>query len=155
MRHGLAGDRERWQGDDFVRPLTDEGRTRMGREAKTIKALDLELDEIVTSPLTRAKQTAEIVAETLRIRDRLVEDARVGLEFDEARLSALLESRKSANALMFVGHEPSMSATLGGIIGGGRVDLKKGGLARIDLSSFAPLGGRLVWLIPPSVLSRP
>lgn len=153
LRHGQAGNREDWHGDDFDRPLTTDGIKRMGREAETIGDLDLELDVIITSPLARAKQTAQIVADELDMEDRLVEDHNLGLDFDFDRLRNLIAAHRDAVAIMLVGHEPSMSRTIGQLIGGAKIDLKKGGLARIDLASPSSGTGELVWLIPPRILA--
>ncbi len=153
LRHGLAGDPNEWEGDDFDRPLTDEGRERMTREAKAMAKLDLEPDVIVTSPLVRAKQTAEIVADRLRLRERLVEDERLAPGFNTERLVRILQDHTDADALMVVGHEPDFSFTLGQLIGGGKIDLKKGGLACVDLPDAASLDAVLLWLVPPKVLT--
>ncbi|MGH7661213.1 MAG: SixA phosphatase family protein [Vulcanimicrobiaceae bacterium] len=150
LRHGLAGDREDWHGDDNERPLTPEGVAKMEREAKTIAKLGLELDAIVTSPLARAVQTARIVADELDLRDILVEDENLGLDFDLARLRNVVEKHRAAEALMLVGHEPSMSRTIGQI-GGGRIELKKGALACIDLDPNS-MRGELLSLVPPKIL---
>jgi phosphohistidine phosphatase len=152
LRHGLAGDREAWTGDDARRPLTPEGRDRMKREAEAIDDLGLGLDLIVTSPLARAKQTAQIVADRLKMDDRLVEDERLGIDLDPERLRAVLEAHAGVAAIMVVGHEPSMSETIGTLIGDGRIELKKGGLACVELDgSFR--SGTLAFLIPPKILA--
>lgn len=151
LRHGLAGDREDWHGDDASRPLTTEGVKKMEREAKTIAKLDLQLDAIVTSPLVRAAQTARIVADELDLRDVLIEDQNLGLDFDLARLRNVIEKHRAAEALMLVGHEPSMSRTLGQITGA-RVELKKGALACMEVDPHS-LRGELLTLIPPKILA--
>lgn len=151
LRHGAAADRETWTGDDFERPLTDDGRKRMAREAKGMAELEIEPDVILTSPLLRAKQTAEIVAERLRCAT-LFEDARLGPDFDRERLSRILEERAGAGSILLVGHEPNFSETIGQLIGGARLDLKKGGLAYVELSGPGSTGGELVWLLSPKVL---
>lgn len=151
LRHGLAGEREDWHGDDASRPLTTDGIKKMEREAKTIAKLDLELDAIVTSPLVRAVQTARIVADELNLREVLIEDENLGLDFDLARLRNVIEKHRAAEALMLVGHEPSMSRTLGQITGG-RVELKKGALACADLNPIS-LRGELLSLVPPKILA--
>jgi phosphohistidine phosphatase len=56
--------------------------------------------------------------------------------------------------MMLVGHEPDFSLTISALTGGGRILLKKGGLARVDLTSSEPLQGELVWLLPPKVMTR-
>ena len=152
LRHGLAGDRETWQGSDDERPLTGEGREKMAREARAIEALDLALDLIVTSPLVRAKQTAEIVAKRLNLEQKLVEDPRVGLEFDVARLGAILSENHGCESIMLVGHDPSMSETIGALIGRAQIDLKKGALACVEVRDVRALNGSLLWLVPPRIL---
>ena len=154
LRHGQAGEREDWNGDDFDRPLTTDGVKRMEREADSIAELDLELEAIVTSPLVRARQTADIVAKRLKMRKVLVEDENLGLEFNVSRLQRVIERYPKASAIMLVGHEPSMSRTIGQLIGGARIDFKKGALACVDLTDASTAAGELVWLIPPRLLSR-
>lgn len=154
LRHGPAGYAAKWSGADFDRPLTQDGIKRIAREAKTIAALEVAPDAIITSPLVRARQTAEIVADELRLRDKLQQDDRVGLGFSAARLADILRDHPIAQSMMLVGHEPSMSLTIGELIGGGDVDFKKGALACVEISRDAPLAGRLLWLAPPKLLTR-
>jgi phosphohistidine phosphatase len=154
LRHGIAAERDEWRGAEFDRPLTEKGRERMGREVTKMVELALALDVIVTSPLVRARQTAEIVAAGLDRRENLVEDERVGLDFDPGRLAGILREHPRANAIMLVGHEPSMSETIGELVGAARIDLKKGGLACVDLPNPSALEGTLLWLIPPKMLAR-
>ena len=154
LRHGLAGDRSEWKGNDATRPLTDNGVEKMQRTAATLAQLDLELDAIITSPLVRARQTAEIVAQQLGLDSKLVEDARLAPGFDVKQLHAVLLDHPDANALMFVGHEPDFSATISALVGGGRIVCKKGGLALVKLPNSDSRHGELVWLVPPHVLAR-
>lgn len=154
LRHGQAGERDDWHGDDFDRPLTTDGIKRMERAADTIAELDLEIEAIVTSPLVRARQTADIVAKRLKLRKNLVEDENLGLEFNIQRLLQVLERYPKAGAIMLVGHDPSMSRTIGQLIGGARIDFKKGALAFVELIDASAPAAELVWLIPPRVLSR-
>ncbi|HKU67300.1 MAG TPA: phosphohistidine phosphatase SixA [Candidatus Baltobacteraceae bacterium] len=152
LRHGVAADTDGWKGSDAERPLTDEGRKSMEREAKALANLNLAPDVILTSPLVRAKQTAEIVAGRLHRDDRVIEDVHLAEAFDVNVLGQLLRKHGDAQAVMLVGHEPDFSRTIGELTGGARVDLKKGGLARVDLSDASSTSGELVWLIPPKVL---
>lgn len=153
LRHGLAGDPAQWEGDDFERPLTEEGRERMAREAKALAKLDLDLDAIITSPLVRANQTAEIVADKSKLHNRLKKDERLSPGFDAEQLRLILQEYQDAGAIMLVGHEPDFSATVGHIAGGAKMDLKKGGLACVDLPDVASLDGVLLWLVPPKLLA--
>lgn len=153
LRHGQAVDAAEWSGADFDRPLTREGRERMTRAAKTIAVLHLKLDAIVTSPLVRAKQTATIVAKRCKLEDRLVEDARLGGGFGMSELAEVLTEHRTANALMLVGHEPSMSRIVGEMVGSADIDFKPGSLACVNVPEPTSLRGTLVWLIPAKVLA--
>jgi phosphohistidine phosphatase len=153
LRHGFAVEADEWSGPDFDRPLTREGQERMTRAANTIAALRLKIDVIVSSPLVRAKQTAVIVAQRLKIQDRLVEDERLGGGFGPSHLAGILAEHRGADAVMLVGHEPGMSQTVGAIVGGASIDFKKGSLACVTVPDPATLVAELVWLIPAKVLA--
>lgn len=151
VRHGRAESRETWPpSEERQRPLTKDGIKRMKKSAKTMQQLGLAPDAILTSPLARARQTAEIVAAAL---DRpLVEDETLAPGFGVSALTALLREYPDAASLMFVGHEPDFSTTVEVLIEGGRVMAKKGSLIRVDLFSVLPPRGELVWNIPPKML---
>jgi phosphohistidine phosphatase len=151
LRHGRA-DRSAWMGLDFERPLTEDGKERMLREADFIAQLNIGPDHILTSPLVRAYQTAEIVAERLNMLDLLTVDARLEPGFGPTDLAEILEEYPHADELLFSGHEPDFSLTISYLIGGGNIVCKKGSLARVDLVDAGPLAGELVWLIPPKAL---
>jgi phosphohistidine phosphatase len=153
LRHGLAGDSREWKGDDFARPLTEEGIAKMKRTAETCAKMELDPQLILTSPLIRAYQTAEIIAKRLKLQDKLVEDERLGSQFGIKFLAEILAGHSKADSLMLVGHEPGMSETVSQLIGGGRIDFKKGALACVQLDDAKSLRGALVWLIPPKVLA--
>jgi phosphohistidine phosphatase len=154
LRHGDAGDPATWGGDDAERPLTDDGRKQIAAGARTMRRLELDVDRIVTSPLVRARETAEIVALELKRKDRLVVDERLGSSFGPERLAEILCENHGVHELMLVGHEPSFSATIGQVIGSGRVKLKKGGLARVDIADPTHLSGTLEWLLTARLLAR-
>ncbi len=152
LRHGVA-DWPDWDpARDDERPLTDAGVVKMKAEAKTIERLELDLKAILTSPLARARQTAEVVAERLAV--KAIEEPALAPGFNAKRLQEVLKRYPDAGALMLVGHEPDFSRTIAQLIGGGRVAVKKGGLARVDLESIDPPKGELVWLFAPKTLAR-
>src|SRR5687767_6553868 len=63
VRHGISEERETWAPrDDALRPLTDDGKKKMKDAAKGLQALVPRIDVLATSPLTRAMQTATILA---------------------------------------------------------------------------------------------
>ena len=150
LRHGLA-DRSAWSGDDYLRPLTPEGHERMEREGRSMKNLRVEVDVLLSSPLTRALQTAEIAAKHLGV--EVTVDERLGFGFGRQAIRDVIAEHKGAQAIMFVGHEPDFSSAVSSLTGGDVV-CKKGSLARIDLYDTSAPAGELVWLLQPRVLAR-
>ncbi|HSD51478.1 MAG TPA: phosphohistidine phosphatase SixA [Candidatus Methylomirabilis sp.] len=152
LRHGEAGSRQEWRGDDAERPLTAAGKKRMKREGAAMWKLKLPLDLIISSPLARALQTAEIVAKAQRSTARLITDGRLRPGFGPKHLAALLAEHRDARGVMLVGHEPDFSETISRVTGGGRLEMKKGALAYVEVEDRASVKGTLVWLIPPKAL---
>lgn len=154
LRHGIAVPRTGWTGDDGLRPLTSEGVWVMHREAIALVGLGLAPGAMVTSPLLRARRTAEIVAEALGLADRLIDDARLAHGCNACAVAEVLASLGSVDEVMLIGHEPEFGATISEIIGGAAVTLEKGGLARVDISAAERRTGALVWLLTPALLQR-
>lgn len=153
LRHGRA-DRDQFHGaDDRQRPLVAEGRRRTRDSARFMMQLGLDkLDAVVTSPLVRARQTADIAAEQLDLTDRVIEDPRLGFGFDRRSLTCILDDLPGApRQVMLVGHEPSFSSVIGELTGG-EVVMRKGALARVDLLATSELLGDLVWLLQPRIM---
>jgi phosphohistidine phosphatase len=148
LRHGIAEDNAP-DGTDFGRRLTPEGIAKLENSRAGLKRLELRLDALLTSPLVRAYQTAEIVGRLLDIGHVVAEELAPGCDVE--RLLGLLASLPNAQRVMVVGHEPDFSELIGVLTGGSRVVVKKGGLARIDLPAGAH-HGELVWLLPPRAL---
>lgn len=152
LRHGLAGDRDEWPGDDALRPLTEEGKAQTAREAAGLGRLQLVPDLILSSPLVRARQTAEITARELGVAERLAIDERLSPGFRRKALLEILGEYAGRQRLMVVGHEPDFSKVVGKLIGGGEVVMKKGGVAVVELDSAESAEGRLLWLATPQLL---
>lgn len=153
LRHGKAMARAEWRQADELRPLTAEGERLVAAECAAVARLTGGLEVIVTSPLTRARRTAEIVADALGMRAALVDDERLGHGLDAAVLARVVAAHPGVQSLMLVGHEPDFSATIAELIGGGRLDMKKGGLARVDVRGTGLDGGVLAWLLTPGQLA--
>lgn len=152
LRHGLA-DHPEWTEPDSLRPLNAKGIEKMERSGQVIHEMDLGLDAILTSPLVRAQQTAELAGKHLENTPVRLDD-RLAPGFNLDSLAEMLVDYADASALMLVGHEPDFSEVLGGLTGGMRVQVKKGSLARVDLYQLDPPAGDLVWMIPPKMLAR-
>lgn len=149
FRHGQAGQSHHGEVSDDLRELTAEGIERTKVAAKAIAAMGVKPQHIFSSPLIRAKQTADIVAKALKISVDVRTE--VGPGFNIHAVGELIEGIDDQEEVMFFGHEPDFSTTVSTLIGGGEVVMKKGGLARVDLFSRRPLRGALVWLIAPKV----
>ena len=148
LRHGKA-DWPDWDKPDDERPLTKEGKREMRSIGQFLAGLNVAPSVVLSSPLPRAWQTAEIAAHALGV--ELREQATLRPGFNAAKFRALLKHAKGAD-LMLVGHEPDFSVLVRALTGG-IVKLGKGGIARIDLDDEAATG-RLIWLIPPKIARR-
>jgi phosphohistidine phosphatase len=104
---------------------------------------------IVTSPLPRAAQTAEIAAERLKVKCR--EDKLLAPGFGRTELERLLKKYPAEN-LMIVGHEPDFTETISELTGAS-LKLPKAGVALMELNR-SWRNGRLLWLIPPKIATR-
>jgi len=147
FRHGIAVPHGTPGVAESDRPLTPEGRKKTAQAAKGLKQLDLGFDAIYSSPLPRALQTAEILAEALRlgkpkILDALLPGTPPGRLLDEI-------GRLKAKAPLLVGHEPQLSSAVSLAIGKGSIALKKAGLALVEREKS---GSRLKLLLTPAVL---
>ena len=122
----------------------------MRAAAAGMRALGIAPDLVLTSPLVRCRQTAEIICEALG--GTPVEDPRLrpGMRLDDLE-DALLD-HPGAQAPMVCGHEPDLSQIVAELTGGGVVDFKKGSLAILDVESPRPGRGRLRALYPPAGL---
>ena len=150
LRHGIA-DWPDWDPvRDHERPLTKDGLKKMKEQARTLAGLGVKVDAILSSPYTRAYQTADIVAGKLGMEVKTEPLLAPGFNVD--KLMEIVESFADDQALLLIGHEPNFSMVIAELIGGGRVQLKKGALARVDVSR--ELQGELVWLLQPKILAR-
>jgi phosphohistidine phosphatase len=153
LRHGPAGLRSAWTGDDSARPLTTEGARRMKRIAARLAAEGVIPELIVSSPYERALRTAKIVAKALGLRDLLLVEPTLAPGAGPAEVIALLEAHRDAASVMLVGHEPDFSEVTAAMCGA-RIKLQKGGLVEMELER-APggVGPAVMWrLAQPSHL---
>jgi phosphohistidine phosphatase len=155
LRHAHAGDAAKWAAPDFDRPLSDKGRRQAEALGAHLEALELKFDLIVSSPLIRARQTAELVAEQLAmpvaIDDRL---AGMGRGLGIAGLEAILRDHGNPWRPILVGHDPDFSELVSRLAGAGAIPMRKGAFARIDIDRpIQPGAGVLAWLLPPEIIA--
>jgi phosphohistidine phosphatase len=150
LRHAHAGDSMTWEGDDELRPLTDKGRRQAERLGRLLAAAGLVPDVVLASPLLRARETAEIVAEALGVVARL--EPQLGEMVDLATVEQILDDAGNPRRPLLVGHDPDFSALVSELVGA-PIAMRKGSLARIDTERpLEPGGGELRWLVPPDLL---
>jgi phosphohistidine phosphatase len=156
VRHAIAAERGAAYPDDALRPLTPAGTERFRKVAKGLAWLDVRVDRILTSPLVRARQTADILSQELPGKPQIVETEALvpGATFDELRTHMAEFSRCLSVAL--VGHEPDIGQLAARLLGLRHpLAFKKGGVCRIDIETLPPAGpGELRWFAPPRILSR-
>ena len=143
LRHGEA-DWPNWKKSDDERPLTKRGKREMRDVARFLDHLKVRPDLIVTSPLPRAAQTAEIAADYLKA--KLRKDELLAPGFGPSKLRTVLK-RHRAKVLMLVGHEPDFTQVISELTGAS-LKLSKGGVALLDVDPESE-EGKLLWLFPP------
>ncbi|MGA7932572.1 MAG: phosphohistidine phosphatase SixA [Kovacikia sp.] len=157
IRHGLAGEHGSYA-NDHERPLTEEGKKKTRQVAKRLLDLDLEFELILTSPLVRAQQTAEILlkvglGQKLEESSHLAPGGRIDAWVDWLRSQHYPENVR----LALVGHEPGLSEWAETFLWGkssGTLRLKKAGVIGLSLpESGSPIGAcSLFWLTSPRFL---
>ena len=158
LRHGEAGKRTSIPSRDFERSLTTSGQEEMVKIARSMEEMGLEFDKILSSPLARARQTAEIIAKFQENYGKIEDWDELRPEGNRLDLYKKLGKLKQDTHVLLVGHDPYFSTMIGEIISGSlstRIVLKKGGLARVQITSFSPRPtGELRWLLTPKILRK-
>lgn len=147
LRHGKAeakGDKK-----DFDRELIERGFEQARKAGKLLKATGHLPGIVLTSPLVRAKQTAETFCEAAGIDGPIVQPWIASGMHPETALSEL-KAFAEHRRVMIVGHEPDLSDLIGWICGG-TVDLPTGSVAALELIPPTPKG-QLVFLVPPAIV---
>jgi phosphohistidine phosphatase len=153
VRHATAAPRGAPDVRDEDRPLTAEGQEKFGKAAAGLARLLDRPDVLLTSPLLRARQTAEIAA---RAWGRLVPEPLPALATGDLEgLGAALERHRRADLVALFGHEPHVSALLSHLLGTAqaeRLAFKKGAAALVEVPGRLSEGGTLLGFLPPKVL---
>jgi phosphohistidine phosphatase len=140
--------------NDGERQLTEKGIKQAKAVGRFLSNLEMIPELILSSPLIRARETAEIVAAQFSraILVRLVDELRPGMRLEQAL--ALLAQEAARPAVMLVGHEPDLSEFCAGLIGAvsESIHLRKAGLVRISLPEMKPGKGVLEFLLPVKML---
>ena len=153
LRHGIAAER----GDpkypkDEDRPLTEDGQKKTLKVARRMKELGLTFDLLLSSPLARARQTAEIAASVLGCKNKLKFSNHL---VPGGSKKALMGDIGRRTRVLLVGHEPYLSELISILLSGTtnlRIDFKKAGLCKLTVDHLH-LGrcASLEWLVAPKV----
>jgi len=158
MRHGIAVVRGSHFEDDSKRPLTPAGKKKIKEISNGLKRLEVVVDWVVSSPLVRAVETAEIVAECLA--------PNVPIDFCDAlrpggsaeALVTFLARQPNRKRVLVTGHEPDLSLLAARLIGAGRhanLAFKKGGCCLVEFDQMPPKSpAQLIWWATPRVLRK-
>lgn len=174
LRHGDAG-KAVISGGVSDAALTESGKKEIAIVARSLKALNLRISAILTSPLKRAVQTTKILAKVLGIENKILVCGELVPEGRRFELSDRLRHFPQESSILIVGHEPYLTKLIYevifqgnktttpststkikrgvgvGVAGG--IILKKAGLAKIRLTSMTPhITGELRWLVTPRIM---
>ena len=154
IRHGVAAERGEDYPDDSKRPLTNGGISRLRKEAKALDELGIAFDHIITSPLVRTRQTADIFAESLKSKPSVSQSDALAPAGTSSAVIQELAKHMRKGRIALVGHEPNIGELAGRLIGARMpLEFKKGAICRIDFEVFPPKGiGQLRWFVTPRML---
>ncbi|MGB8702879.1 MAG: phosphohistidine phosphatase SixA [Thermosynechococcaceae cyanobacterium] len=157
IRHGIAADPEGYV-NDGDRPLTEKGRRKTQALAQRLNQLNLRFDDLLTSPLLRARQTAEILLQAGLAPQLRVTEVLAPMGSFHHWLDGLDRHKQAGHqAIALVGHEPDLSQWSELLLWGearGVLELKKAGIIGIALpDTLDPVGNSILfWLTPPRFL---
>ena len=169
MRHGYAGKRLSNPIRDRKRSLTSQGLKEVRAISKSLKLLNVKFDTIFSSPLPRALQTATVVANRYKLKNKIQQYNELISKQDRFSLYDKLVNYNQMSSILIVGHEPYLSTMISDIISNSNnknktnndiksnsdIILKKAGLSKIRITSTVPtLHGELRWLLTPDILKK-
>lgn len=161
FRHGLAMERDeafKNKIDDSMRPLVEKGKERSKKMAKFLKEECEDFQVLVTSPLLRAKQTADIIREIIPF-SQYLESTELVPEAPPHAFAKWVQAKiMRATSVVAVGHDPQLSVLASWLLAGENesfIDLKKSGVICLEVESFdqlAPRGAELKWILTPKMV---
>jgi phosphohistidine phosphatase len=155
LRHGEAGKTIPSGSSDSKRSLTVAGEKELITISRALRKIGVRFDVILTSPLKRARQTANIVAKEFKAQNKIRQLRELSPEGNKKALYQSLSSFNEGTSILLVGHNLYLSEMVSEIVTDDkslRLDLKKGSIVRIRVIPAAPkLKGELRWLITPRI----
>ena len=160
LRHGIAVERGTGGFEkDSERPLTGKGMRQLRKSAAAMKKMKLRFDLILSSPYERARHTAEIVADELRLKKRLkLSDTLKSESNPEIMIGEISRLEPMPENLLLVGHEPYLSHLISRLVSGNgdlSMDFKKGGLCKLEVEKLdGAARGQMAWLLTPRLMKE-
>lgn len=152
LRHASAGSVVLDATKDERRPLDDDGILQARYVGTMLANLDVQVEQIISSPLKRARQTATIVANELAFESAVQTDDALRPQAQLPQFQAMLSRLRKYDSVMVVGHNPSLSEFLSRTISAGagapKIDFKKGAVAKVEIAGRK---GMLDWLVTPKI----
>jgi phosphohistidine phosphatase len=152
LRHASAGKTMLNPKKDERRPLDEEGILQARYMGRLLANLDVQVDQIVSSPLKRARQTASLVANELAFEAAVQLDDALRPEAEFQQFQAMVARYGKYDAIMVVGHNPSFTEFLSKAVsarsGAAQIEFKKGSVAKVDMHGRT---GTLQWLVTPKI----
>ena len=153
LRHASAGQRLSNPKKDEKRGLDKDGIEQCGYIGRTLAALGVQAEVILSSPLKRATQTAALVGNEMGHEGKLALESALRPEASYSDFQKMLAKYSRQDSILLVGHNPNLREFLGRIISEGgseaAVDLKKGAVAKVEMGRNS---GSLSWCITPRIL---
>lgn len=156
IRHGVAAERGSDYPDDSKRPLTNDGIAKLRREAKALVALGVDFDQIISSPLVRTKQTADVFAQILPSNPPVATSDALAPAGTPTAVFQEIAKHMRKGRIALVGHEPNIGELAARLIGSRTpIEFKKGAICQIDFEVLPPKGqGMLRWFVTPRMLRK-
>jgi phosphohistidine phosphatase len=152
LRHASAGHPGFNLKQDEQRPIDKIGERQSRDIGHALAALKVELDLVISSPLTRARQTAELAAKEMGHKDKIVIDEAMRPEASYDQFHDLLAKHSKSQAIMVVGHNPSITEFLVRLLTGhdhsAWIEFKKGAIAKVTVEESR---GILNWMLTPKM----
>lgn len=148
VRHGRANHAA---ASDEKRALSDEGNADMKKMATILANLGIKPKRLFSSPRLRAKETAQYIGDAVKVKPKV--DAACDFNFDVDAVAELAKGLSDSSGIMFVGHNPSISAVVEALCGA-QVDLPAGAVVCIDrVKPPTVASANLEWILTPDVVN--
>jgi phosphohistidine phosphatase len=158
MRHAIAEQRSSKYPDDSQRPLSDEGERKHRAISEVMQQMGISFDVMISSPLVRARQTAEITAKVYGGKEEIIESDTLGGEFSVPAAIKLIQAQDAASTVLCVGHEPDFSTLAAALLhssGDVEIDFKKSGVMGLDFPDRVAQGTAVLsYFLKPGHLAR-